>query len=461
VDGEIRRAIEVSGQNDTHITRSVVKFVGNLRTESLSVEVLHECDRAFTNAVGCVVGGARHQLVDVASNALVEFGGSPAASALGRGVRTDVLTAALLNGLAGAAYSFDDTYSDALLHPSVPLVAALLPLAERTPINGKEFRAAFAAGMEVACRLTKAVATSPAEPEMAWSQTGIVCGIAVALASGKLMGLSEDALGWAAGIAASEAAGTRATHGSMAASLIFGRASQTGLRAAFLAAQGFTGPSQPLEHRFGFARVFAKSANLPALVDGLGERFELMSNTYKPYPCGLVIHPAIDGVLQLKAARPVAARDVVRIKLVVSPAAVKFGFRPDPIDDLEAKVSLHHWIAVALSRGKAGLAEGTKQVVDEPEVRALRAIIDVVEDPAVSNDAAGVELVLRSGDRLATTVSHCIGSIQRPMTDAELNAKCIDQATLVIGSERAHHLSHACWKLGSLEDVGLIARLAF
>ena len=173
-------------------------------------------------------GARATSLTETAVAALMEFSGAPVASLAGQGRKADILTAALLNGVSGAAYSFDDSYGEAMLHPSGPLVAALLALAERNPVSGQELLVAYAAGLEVACRLTKALTVAPATPELAWSQTGVVGGIAAALACGKLLGLDGPALEWALGIAASEAAGTRASHGSMAASLIFGHAAQIG-----------------------------------------------------------------------------------------------------------------------------------------------------------------------------------------------------------------------------------------
>ena len=284
----------MTAKHDSAISDAVVRFVAALEFDALPERVRHECVRGFVNAIGCAVGGGRHAMVDVARDALREFEGTPNASLLGRGERSDLLNAALLNGVAGAAYSYFDTYSDALLHPAGPVAVALLALSERTPVDGTRFMSAYAAGVEVACRLTRTVAVPPAEGQMAWSQTGIACGPATALAVGKLIGLDAKSLEWAFGIAVSQSAGTRASHGSMAASLIFGQAAQTGLRAALLAANGFTGSSGALEDRYGFANVFSKRAHLPAMVAGLGSEFELMRNTYKPYPCGIVIHPAIE-----------------------------------------------------------------------------------------------------------------------------------------------------------------------
>ena len=441
-------------------TDRVVEFVAELDSAQLGPRVRHECLRAFTNAVGCVVGGSRHALVDTAAAALLEFSGPPQATLIGRGRRTDVLTAVLLNGLSGAAYSFDDTYSDALLHPSGPVAAALLAVAERSRVTGEQLLVAFGAGIELACRLTKAVAVAPAKGEIAWSQTGIACGIAAALACGKLLGLDRDGLTAATGIATTEAAGTRAAHGSMAASLIFGRAAQSGARAALLASRGFSGPRASLEHPHGYAAVFARTPNLPALVEDLGERYELLSNTYKPYPCGLVIHPALDGILQLREQLGFSGAEVVAIRLQVSPLAIELGMHPEPKNDLEAKVSLQHWVAAAAMCGKAGLAEGTMEVVRDADVRRLRALIEVAGDPAMAQDAALVSVRLREGAWHQHRIEHCSGSLHCPMSDEALDAKFIDQASIVIGEERAIAVARRCWELMSLGAAGDLARYA-
>lgn len=450
--------VDLSGS--VGLTDQLVGFVAGLDTASLGAPVRSECLRAFTNAVGCVIGGSSHEMVEIAAGALLPFSGPGQASLLGRGRRADVLTAALLNGVAGAAYSFDDTYSDALLHPGGPIAVALMALAERAPTPGERLLGAFAAGLEVACRLTRAVAVVPAEGILAWSQTGIACGVAAALACGKLLGLAPRELAAATSVAATESAGTRAAHGSMAASLIFGRAAQSGVRAALLAERGFTGSPASIEHPHGYAAVFSLRPNLAALVEGLGDRYELSSNTYKPYPCGLVIHPALDGILQLRRQLGFSGPDVTGIRLTVSPIAVSLAMRPDPKNEIEAKVSLQHWVAAAAASGKAGLAQGTAAFVNDPEVRRLRALIEVRAESSMRQHAAHVSVRLRDGAWQECAIEHCSGSLENPMSDEMLEAKFVDQAAVVIGHERASALVKACWNLASLEDAGELARRA-
>ncbi len=438
-------------------TARAARFAADLSIQGLPQAARHEVLRAFVNGVGCLVGGAAHEMTNVAGAVLLPHAGEPVATLMGRGRRTDMLTAALLNGLAGAAYSFDDTYGEAMLHPSGPILAAMLALAEGQRVSGREFLSAYAAGLEISCRLTKALTVAPAKAEMTWSQTGVVAGIGAAIGCARAIGLDAHAVETAIGIAASEASGTRAAHGSMAASLIFGRAAQSGLRAALLAEGGFTATAGVFEHGSGFAQVFADEAHLPAVTDDLGGSFELLSNTYKPYPCGVVIHPSVDGILHLRQRHGFSAQDIGRIDLAVSTRAMALAFRPEPATDIEAKVSLHHWVAVAATFGRAGLAEGRPEVVADPAIAALRRRVFPQGAEDLSPTQARVSVQLTDGRRFDHTVTACAGSAERPMTDDELTGKARQQAEMVIGEARALALVDMCWKLEQLPDAAAVA----
>ena len=172
--------------------------------------------------------------------------------------------------------------------------------------------------MEVACRLTRAIALPPAEADIGWSIGGIVCGISSALAAGRLLRLDTQQLVMALGIAASEAAGTRAEHGTMAAGLIFGQAAQTGVRSAILAADGFTSSTRSLDGKHGYSLMFSRRPNLEALVANLGETFEVAHTTYKPFPTDIAIHPAIDAMLQLKGEHSFSSQAIRHMRVHAS-----------------------------------------------------------------------------------------------------------------------------------------------
>lgn len=446
----------MSAREQHDVTGAVARFVLRADWAGFPAGVKHECVRAVTNGVGCIIGGARHDMVEVARRALRDSEGRGRAKLLGRAEATDALSAALLNGVAGAAYSFDDNYADAMLHPSVPVLSALFAASGDRQTSGSAFLLACAVGLEVACRTTSALTVPPAEAEIGWSQTGVAAGIGAAAAVGNLIQLDEARLISAIGIAAAEAAGFRATHGSMAASLIFGRAAQSGVRACLLAREGFTGPGNAFEHKFGLLAGFSKKPNPAALTHGLGKYFELLKNTYKPFPCGLVIHPSIDAVLQLRSKLNVPAEEVAAVELIVSPQAQVFGAFAAPRNELEAKTSLHHWAAAAIVTGAAGLAQGAADMLARPDIVDLRSRIVVTASPARGNESAEARFMLRNGERHALLVEHCVGSRERPMTDEELSQKFLGQAVPVIGAERAAGVLQSCWRIEQLRDVSEI-----
>ena len=278
----------------------VADYMVAVRPDDLPEPVRREALRSFVNILGCTLGGARHEVIGLADDVLSEFSGPPQATLLGRARRSDVLHAALINCFGSSIHAFDDTHEQAVVHPSGPVAAAVLAVSERKRIAGPQFLLAFALGVEAVCRLSKAISVPPAKGAFAWSQTGITAGIGAAVAAGKLLDLDPGRMRNAIAIALSQAAGFRGMFGSMCSSLMTAHGAQTGLRAAILAEKGFTGSEAALEGPHGFLDVFAERPDLPALAEGLGTRFEILRNTYKAYPCGVVIHPIIDACLELR-----------------------------------------------------------------------------------------------------------------------------------------------------------------
>ncbi|UUZ77207.1 MmgE/PrpD family protein [Polaromonas sp. P1(28)-13] len=441
-------------------TARLAAFVHAARFADLPPSARHAALRAIVNIVGCCVGGAEHEIVQASVRALLPLGGAPVASVLGRGERSDILTATCLNALSSAAYSFDDTHAQSIIHPSGAVASALLALAERQRITGEDFLLAFVLGVDVACRLSKAVSVAPAEGDIAWSQTGIAAGVGAAAAAARVLGLDAQRTGWAIGIAALQASGFREAHGTMSATLLFGNAAQSGLRAALLAREGLTAPAAPLEGKYGYAHLYSTRTHLPYLTEALGEAFEVEALAYKPYPCGVVIHPMVDAALAWHRARAPGAARIQKVMINAHPSALALGFRRHPAGVLEAKVSLYHWVAAALAHGRASLAEGRQAVIDEPEVVRLRDCIELLGDDTLETDATAMTVVLEGGAQQVFKVGHCKGSVANPMTDEDLSGKFLGQADTALPADAAHALLAACWKLHELRDAADVARLA-
>jgi 2-methylcitrate dehydratase PrpD len=440
-------------------TSALARFVEATRFADLPPSARHAARRAVVNIIGCCLGGAGHEIVETTALALLPHAGPAKARLLGRRERTDILTATLLNGLSSAAYSFDDTHAQTILHPSGAAAAALLALADAQHMSGEDFLLAFVLGVDVASRVSMAVSVPPARSEIGWSQTGIAAGIGAAAAAAKLLRLDAQRIGWAIGIAALQASGFRAAHGTMSGTLIFGHAAQSGLRAALLAQQGLGAPVAPLEGQYGFAALFASHPHLPYLTESLGRRFHVEALGYKPYPCGVVISPAVDAAMQWRRTEATDPEGIAQVTVRAHPSAMAFGFRRHPASVLEAKVSLFHWVAVALAHGRAGLAQGQQAAIDDALVVRLRDLIHVDSDPAITSEAASLTVVLRSGTRQTVELAHCKGSVANPMSDDDITDKFRGQAELRLPRDAASRALERCWHVDVLEDVSEISRL--
>lgn len=442
-------------------TKQIADYVAAARPEDLPETVRRESLRSFVNIVGCTLGGARHEVIALADDVLAEFSGPPQATLLGRGRRADVLHAALVNCFGSSVHAFDDTHEQAVVHPSGPVAAAALAMSERKRIAGPQFLLAFALGVETVCRLSKAISVPPAKEVFAWSQTGITAGVGAAVAAGKLLELDPPRMRHAIGIALSQAAGFRAMFGSMCSSLMTAHGAQTGLRAAILAEKGFTSSESALVGPHGFLDVFAEQPNLPALADDLGTRFELLRNTYKPYPCGIVIHPIIDACLDLRRTYALDPDEIAAVSIRAAPKALALTDRRHPKSRLEARVSLYHWVAISFIRGTARIDDmDTESAVLEPSIVRFQDKVSVVADDAIAPDGALVTVRLQDGRTLVSRVEHGVGSASRPMTDGDLERKFVGQAEPVIGPLRTREVLEMSWGVERLVDVGTLPKSA-
>jgi 2-methylcitrate dehydratase PrpD len=389
--------------------------------------------------------------------ALAPFAGAPQATVLGRRERFDILHAALANGTSSHTFDFDDTHLKTIIHPTGPVASALLALAEHTSVTGEEFIHAFVLGTEVECRIGNAV--YPSHYDVGWHITGTAGVFGAAAGAGRLLRLDEQQLAWALGIAATQSSGLREMFGSMSKPLHVGLAARNGLAAALLARQGFTSAAQPIEGRRGFAHVLATERDFSKITDGLGETWELDANSYKPFACGVVIHPAIDGCIQLRAEHELAPASIEAIELDVHPLVLELTGKKTPRTGLEGKFSVYHSCAVAIIDGAAGEAQYSDARVSDPAVVRLRDRVTARVDAALAEDAAVVRIRRTDGEMLERRVEHALGSRERPMSDADLEAKCRGLCASVLDASAVDALVAACWSLERSADAGKIAQL--
>jgi 2-methylcitrate dehydratase PrpD len=433
-------------------TQELARWLTDSTPDDIPADVVHEARRALVNIVGCALGGARHEAVAITIDALGPMFGAPAAAVLGRTDRADPLHAALLNGISSHVEDFDDTLPANYIHATSPVAAALFAYASANSVSGRDLVHAFVLGFETTSRLGNA--TYPAHYRAGWHSTGSVGVFGAAVAIGTLLGLDEAQMVWAIGLAGTQAAGVREQFGSMGKALHPGRAAQSGYGAALLARGGFTSGAHGIEGPRGWASVTSAEHDLRKVTDGLGASWELHVNTYKPFPCGIVNHPAIDACIQLHDEHGVAPADVRELRLHVAPLVIDLCGKTDIHVGLEGKFSVVHGAAVGLVRGRAGLREYTDEAVNDPDVKAVRErTTREADDPDVTEDGVRVELELTDGRVLHKRLEGSLGNLRRPLTDEQLDAKFRDQATLVLNDDAAERALALCRRVDELGDV--------
>jgi 2-methylcitrate dehydratase PrpD len=439
-------------------TQTLASYIVTSRIESVPQDVRHEARRAIVNYVGCALGGSVDTAVNRAIGALGPFFGTPTASVLGRSERMDPLHASLMNGISSHVYDFDDTTPKNYIHPTSPVASALFAYASVNPVSGRDFMEAFILGFEAESRIGNAV--YPAHYDAGWHITGTAGVFGAAAAIGKLLSLQGHEMIWAIGLAATQASGLREMFGSMAKALHPGRAAQNGYAAALLAQAGFTAGEHSLEGPRGFAAVQSAKYDLSKITARLGEDFELRANTYKPFPCGIVNHPTIDGCIQLHDLHHFAGEQIAAVRLRVAPLVMDLCNQQGITKGLQGKFSVYHGAAIGLVRGKAGIQEYTDDAVNDARIKRVRELVSAAGDPSITEDQAHIEVELATGAKFSRFVEQSLGNVHRPMTDKQLEAKFRDQAVAALPTMQIEKAIELCWKIDELSDVGDLIRMA-
>lgn len=375
--------------------------------------------RSLLNVLGTAVAGSRHRAVGILLDVAGRHGGAATAVVPGRARRTDPLSAAVATGLAAHVDDFDDTDLETVIHPAAATMAAALPLGDLRGADGPRLLRAVTLGCEAQVRVGRAL--SPWHYDEGWHITG-TCGVlGGAVAAGVILGLDGSGLREALAIAASQPVGHREVLGSFVKAFHPGRAAANGVLAALLAERGFTGPADALEGERGYLRALARHHEPARVLDGLGTRWLVEDNAFKPYPCGIVAHPGIDAAMAM-SERTDASR-ITAIELRCHPLVAELMGEPDPQHGLRARFSALHGVAAGLADGTVGLAQYEDERVRGEDLVRLRGIARLVVDDGCARDAATLWVRTADGEELTEHVEHARGSLARPFTDDELHAK--------------------------------------
>ncbi|MBN9428323.1 MAG: MmgE/PrpD family protein [Burkholderiales bacterium] len=433
-------------------TQTLATWITALRPGDIPAATRRDGLRTFVNWLGCAVGGATHETVDRALAAVAPFSGPARATVLGRRERLDELHAALINGISSHVLDYDDTHLKTIIHPAGPVASAVLAVAEPRRDSGRELLTAVTIGVAVACRIGNSV--YPDHYDRGWHITGTTGVFGAAAAVGWLLRLSPQQMAWALGIAATQASGLREMFGTMTKSLHPGRAAQNGAMAAFLAHAGFDSSERGIEAKRGFAHVLSTKQSFGEITEGLGERWEASLNSYKPFACGIVIHPTIDGCCQLREEFGSLASQAIEVELHTHPLVLELTGKTAPKTGLEGKFSVYHSAAMALIHGDGSPTAFTDAAVLDPAVVALRQRIRVVTHPDMHEASVRIIIKLADGKVVERHVERAIGSLERPLDEAALSRKFVGQAAPVLSEAGSRRLLDLAWSLEEAADAG-------
>jgi 2-methylcitrate dehydratase PrpD len=438
------------------VTQILAKFVVTHPSKGWSDAVDHEAHRTFMNWLGCAVGAAHHEAVEAALAGVNILQPAAQASVLGRTDKVDMASAALLNGITSHTFDFDDTHLKTIIHPAGPVASAVLALAEHMGYSGREMLDAMVIGIDVSCRVGNAM--YPDHYDRGWHITGSTGTLGAAAACARLLKLDVEKAAMALGIAASQPIGVREQFGTMTKPFHPGAAARAGLMSALLASSGFTASPKALEAPRGMMQTISTKNDWSEITHELGQRFEISFNTYKPFACGIVIHPSIDACSQLRQ-QGVTPDQIERIELKVHSLVLELTGKKEPQDGLEAKFSVYHGCAAGLTFGHAAENEFSDAVVDRADMVALRRKVVATVDDSIDEASADVTAVLHDGRRIHVFVEHAIGSLQNPMSDAQLEAKFRGMSYLVLGAGQTSELIKACWGVANATNLKALVAL--
>jgi 2-methylcitrate dehydratase PrpD len=398
----------------------------------LPASAVESARRDILDTFGCMLGGSGSPGVGELFGVVNRWGGRPESRVLLRGTRLPAPQAALLNASMGHALDFDDTLdTGGSIHPGVSVLGAVLAVCDSLEgVTGPDVLLAVALGLDVSCRIALASTL-----DRGWHRTAAIGVFGATAAAGKLLGLTPEQMLAAFGIAYSHAAGNRQCilDGALTKRMQAGQAASAGVFSAVLAQTGFTGAHNIFSGRFGFFELYQPNGyDASVLLRDLGTEFRGEALSYKPYPCGRPLHPAIDASLAARARLDIERpEDIGAVTIEADPAGhgdqfVRGPAKRRPTQVVEAQFAQPFLVATALVHGRVGIAQ-----VDGLGDAAVLALSDRIAGVARDGRPKGwVSITVQRTDGRSVTVEATdpIGSPQKPLTNTQFEAKFRDCA---------------------------------
>ena len=444
------------------------EWAARLRAEDIPAAVRDNAALRVLDTIGCALAGAREEHAPSVLALASRWGGPGLSTVWGTTLTAAPPQAALANGALAHGLDFDDTHADSVCHASAVLVPAVLALAESERLGGRDALTALVAGYEAMIRI--GMAAPGRFHERGWHATAVCGAFSAALAAGKSLGLDASRLTAAVGIAGSMASGVMEflEDGSWVKRLHPGWAAQSGIQAAALAQEGFTGPATALEGRLGFYRAALGDApDIAKQLKNLGDEWETVRSSFKLYPCCHLNHAYLDAVASLKRTEGLRPEQVEEVECLVPAGEVPIVCEPAtaklrPRSPYDAKFSLAFCVAAALVGDRVGIGTFTEEGIHEPGALALAARVRYTVDPSSPYPRTfpgWVKVRLRDGRMLEAREESQRGGPEMPIAPDEVIAKFRNNAARLMPPARVDALESAVLGMERARNLGPLLAL--
>jgi 2-methylcitrate dehydratase PrpD len=448
----------MSHEHPMGATRAVVEKVRGIRYDEIPEEAREAARHCLLDFLGTALAGSHEPLTEILVREVVRDEAASEATLIGRTERASRENAALVNGAAGHALDFDDTHTAMGGHPSVPVLPALLALAESTGANGRDLLSALVAGVELECRIGRLLGAG--HYALGFHTTGTVGTFGAAAACAHLLGLDAETWLHALGLAGTQAAGLKSGFGTMAKPLHAGRAAAAGLLAAGLARGGFTAQTAILEAAQGFAATHAGGEPTAAALAAQPGHLQIRDTLFKYHAACYLTHAAIEAARELRRRDALDAEKITAVDVEVHPVLLGVCNIQEPSTGLEGKFSLRATTALALLDRDTGDPETfSDAAMADPRLVALRDRVRVTPCEGLTPTQARVSVASPSG-RSESVVDTGVPAADLEEQRERLMRKFQLLATPVLGSEQTQALADAALCVQDLASAGDILRLA-
>jgi 2-methylcitrate dehydratase PrpD len=453
----------------TTLSEKVAAWAADLTLDRVPAQVVESTKLRILDLVGVMLAARDLEVVARSRRAALATESGAGARILGDAEDVSPMAAAFVNGVMTAVLEFDDTHIESFIHPTAPVVAVAFPECCRRRVSGRDLILAVLTGNELTCRL--GLVPPVRLHTLGFHPTAVFGGFGGVYALAKLRGHGAALIADAAGAAGSLSAGINASFedGSSTKMMHVGLAATAALRAMALAEAGISGPRTVFDGRFGWFRSHVQGHDdlrFDAVLDGIGERWEVLNIASKLHPCAFTMIPHIACALALRQRHGVRPEEIAQVVCRIGRRS--FATVCEPVEDKRrpattwhGRISLQHTVAEALVRGRMDKTAYAEDALRDPVINALADRVLHEDEPATvaTRSGATVTLHMRDGRVLAHRIDDMRGTRANPATREDIVAKFRANVDGVLSASRADEAIDALLALDRAEDAAAVLDL--